>query len=181
MGMSFSTHMGLRMVCGFAGRLIGACLPGVACVSMAEFTAIKEALELICNSHTKTFLILTDSLSCHRQLLSLYSVHPLVLGMHQALVFIVNNSKDFLFIFVPGHASIPGNEKADAHTDLDAHQPCAVLSADALRVACQAIYGMCQSWWLETTTNKLSLKRHYTILGVFISEDIAGGRLSWPG
>lgn len=84
-------------------------------ISMEELNVIRKALEFIFCCPTKTFLVLTDSLSSLQKLQSLFSVHSLVQGVCQSLTSITNQGKIIVFLCFPGSADFTGKEEADAH------------------------------------------------------------------
>lgn len=56
---------------------------------------------------THKFLVLTDYLNSLQQMHSLYSVHPLVCGVHQSLTLISIQGMTVVFIWVLGHLVLP--------------------------------------------------------------------------
>ena len=77
----------------------------------AELYAIQKAVETVNNTTNNKILICSDSLSALQSIQQLYSNLPIVQKIHDL---INNSSKTFKLLWIPSHAGITGNEKADA-------------------------------------------------------------------
>ena len=80
----------------------------------AEATAIGLALDLIDKSNKKSFIILSDSLSCLKALNSCDLSDSRILNLKQKIHLLSEKNKKIPFVWVPSHIGIEGNEQADA-------------------------------------------------------------------
>ena len=85
--------------------------------TQAEIMAITQALEQVFqNSETKSVAIVTDSQSAMQAIANFYpSTNKLIIRYaHEALIQLNNRKTQVIFIWVPSHVGIPGNEKVDS-------------------------------------------------------------------
>ena len=79
----------------------------------AELQAILLALKHIYQSKEDNFIILSDSLSALQALKGCKLDHPFLIEIRKLHTYLLNDNKDVIFIWVPSHIGIRGNEKAD--------------------------------------------------------------------
>ena len=79
----------------------------------AELQAILFALKQACQFQERKFIIVSDSLSALQALGKLKTEHPLLIQIQELLHKISTDQKEIVFICVPGHVGIRGNESAD--------------------------------------------------------------------
>ena len=79
----------------------------------AELQAVLFALEQAYQSQENRFMIFSDSLSSLQALENLKTDHPLLKQIQDTLHKIDVDQKEIVFMWVPGHVSIRGNEAAD--------------------------------------------------------------------
>lgn len=84
----------------------------VASVYTAKLYSIYQALFFSEILNSSTILIITDSLSSLQALSNTFSKDPLVQRVLSRLVLLTELNKDIIFIWVPSHIGIVGNEKA---------------------------------------------------------------------
>ena len=82
-------------------------------VYTAELKAILLALSIVSNSSSKKFLICSDSLSSLSSIANLRLDHPLLTDITNMLYKLIDKGFDIVFVWVPGHVGIRGNEAAD--------------------------------------------------------------------
>nr|XP_022905277.1 uncharacterized protein LOC111417282 [Onthophagus taurus] len=89
-------------------------LQSFASIFFAELYAIFQALLFIRMSHNgNNFVIVTDSLSALKSLQAMCPNEPMVRMVGELLHVILLSGKQIVFIWVPGHIGIEGNERAD--------------------------------------------------------------------
>ena len=79
----------------------------------AELQAILFALKQAYQSQERKFTFFSDSLSALQALGKLKTDHPLLIQIQELLHTINADQKDIVFMWVPGHVGIRGNEAAD--------------------------------------------------------------------
>ena len=79
----------------------------------AELQAILFALKQAYQSQERKFMIFSDSLSALQGLGQLRTDHPLLIQIQELLHRINAGQKEIVFMWVPGHVGIRGNEAAD--------------------------------------------------------------------
>ena len=79
----------------------------------AELQAILLALKQAYQSQERQFMIFCDSLSALQALGTLKTDHPLLIQIQEFLHKINADQKEIVFMWVPGHVGIRGNEVAD--------------------------------------------------------------------
>ena len=77
------------------------------------YTAELQALKQVYQSKEKKFMIFSDSLSALQVLKNFKIDHPLLIQIQELLHKINANKKETVFMWVPGHIGIRGNETAD--------------------------------------------------------------------
>ena len=111
-GSKTSEFTSSAIVCN--DKQYGERIPSNASIFTAELHAIYLALLEIENSQKINFVIASDSLSSLLAISNPYSTNPLVqriLLKHHSLISELN--KQIIFLWIPGHSNIIGNEKAD--------------------------------------------------------------------
>ena len=93
-------------------------LPDYASIFTAELTAIVQALDLVFNSDSSSFVIYSDSMSALTSLNEYNSFHPLIQKAQEWLFRISVRLKSVRFCWVPAHVGIQGNEDADRNAQL---------------------------------------------------------------
>ena len=83
-------------------------LPDNTSIFSAELFAIKKAVESTTN---RTNVVFSDSLSSLQALKQIYSNNPIIQQIHDI---IYNTQQSFIFIWIPSHIGINGNERADS-------------------------------------------------------------------
>ena len=134
-------------------------LPDRCSVYTAELQAIKIALVQIKESTHNAFVICSDSLSALQAIEYRDINHPLVLDIlteHHSLL--RRSGKVIMFLWVPSHVGIPGNDRADraakAALDLDVSF-CRIPYTDFRPVIHTYVYATWQSFWDGQFENKL--------------------------
>jgi len=98
-----------------------------AYVFTAELQAILLCLENIITQNSssapQTFLIISGSLAFISAISKPDSLHPLVTGIHILLISLNTTSSKVIFMWVPGHCGIPGNEAVDKAAKQGIHLP----------------------------------------------------------
>ena len=94
--------------------VISMILPDSESIFTAEFWAIIKALEQIKDSVTSKYIIFIDSLSCLQALQYMKLEHTLIGLVIRKCVFLNVANKVITLCWVPSHAGISGNEKADS-------------------------------------------------------------------
>ncbi|XP_073969831.1 uncharacterized protein isoform X1 [Rhodnius prolixus] len=89
-------------------------LPSHATVYTAEMYAIWQALKTISERNYSKVLVLTDSLSAIKALQDRFSDDPFIIRIHETLHNLNTCDKKVIFVWVPGHIGVAGNERADA-------------------------------------------------------------------
>ena len=79
----------------------------------AELQSILLALKQAYQSQERQFIIFSDSLSALQALGKLKTDHPLLIQIQELLHKINADQKEIVFMWVPGHVGIRGNEAAD--------------------------------------------------------------------
>ena len=82
-------------------------------ICTAELQAILFALKQAYQSQERKLMIFPDSLSALQALGKLKTDHPLLIQIQELLHKINADQKEIVFMWVPGHVGIRGNEAAD--------------------------------------------------------------------
>ena len=133
-------------------------LPDVSSIYTAELSALKMALDVIEHANGRCFVIFTDSLSCLTALQSKNLKHPYIVQLLETLFKLSTLGKRIVFVWIPSHTGIQGNEKADKLAkealDLDVTEiniPCTDLKSKITTY----IRNKWQASWDLTPNNKL--------------------------
>jgi len=98
-----------------------------AFVFTAELQAILLCLENIITQNSSSapqiFLIISDSLVSISAISKPDSLHPLVNRIHILLISLNTTSSKVIFMWVPGHCGIPGNDAVDKAAKQATHLP----------------------------------------------------------
>ena len=86
-----------------------------ASIFSAETKAIDLALKMINKSSEKSFLILTDSLSCVKAIQSYDTPNPQILKLKLNIHSILQRGVNVTFLWIPSHVGIDGNDMADEY------------------------------------------------------------------
>ena len=148
------------------GKKIHQCrLPDNSSVFTAELRAILLALKEIYQSQNSSFLILSDSLSALEALSSLKMTHPLLVEIYELHETLLSEGKTIVFIWVPSHIGIRGNEMADSAAkdalsqDIPRYPVQSVPYKDFKPKVNSYIHNLWQTRWDEETHNKLHSAR----------------------
>ena len=118
----------------------------------AELQAILFALKQAYQSQERKFMFFSDSLSALQALGKLKADHPLLIQIQELLHKINTDQKEIVFLWIPGHAGIRGNEAADraAKEALD-NKPTADLMpfSDLKPLTAKYVYQIWQKEWDE--------------------------------
>ena len=88
-------------------------LPDHSSIFTAEAVALKLAVQHIQRQAIPRAVIFSDSLSCIQSLQSKNVQHPTILEIIEILTYLTQVNTEVVFCWIPGHAGIQGNEKAD--------------------------------------------------------------------
>lgn len=95
-------------------------LPANTSIFNAELKALEIALITIKKGNILRSLIISDSKSAIEALLKLYSFHPLIQTIQTLHDDLVKDGKKIVFVWVPSHKNIVGNDIADRFAKLGA-------------------------------------------------------------
>ena len=133
-------------------------LPNVCSVFTAELMAIKYALKYISESSATEFVICSDSLSSLQSIENMNIENPVILDIVTQHHWLCQSGKSVIFVWVPGHMEISGNEKVDklAKKALDLEVTVSQIPySDFKPVANEFLWSSWQSHWSEQVCNKL--------------------------
>jgi len=112
----------------------------------------------------RPFLILSDPLSSLQAIQNIHSDHPLAQSIHILLHTLTNSPKEIIFIWIPSHIGIKGNERIDQAAKLALTFPKVAkhLAATQSDLTTFLRHLITQSWtqyWQdqESVNNKLGL------------------------
>ena len=88
-------------------------LPDHSSIFTAEAVALKLAVQHIQRQAIPRAVIFSDSLSCIQSLQSKNVQHPTILEIIEILTYLTQVNTEVVFCWIPGHAGIQVNEKAD--------------------------------------------------------------------
>lgn len=100
-----------------------ATLPSEASIYSAEIYAIELAISMIKSGNSQNYIILSDSLSSLQKLQELNYDHPTVRKIQHDIFKLASENKNVEFCWIPGHAGIHGNDRADSLAKLATSQP----------------------------------------------------------
>ena len=98
----------------------------------AELYAILQALIYIQDSDTKSHIVLSDSLSAINSLGNSFSHHPLVQRLYRVLHEVSGRGKEIVFVWIPSHIGIVGNEQADRAARAAIEDPDSILVPNSM-------------------------------------------------
>ena len=132
----------------------------------AELQAILFALKQAYQSQERKFMIFSDSLSALHALRKFKTDHPLLMQIQELLHKINADQKELVFMWVPGHVGIRGNEVADraAKKALDKKKnPTAELMpfSDLKPLTAKYLSSIWQKEWDETIWYLISFTKFY--------------------
>ena len=116
----------------------------------AELQAILFALKQAYQSQERKFMIFSDSLSALQALGKLKTDHPLLIQIQEFLHKIAADQKEIVFMWVPGHVDIQGNEAANRATKeaLDNEPTADLISfSDQKPLTAKYVYQVLQKEW----------------------------------
>lgn len=157
------TEKGIGCAFSVCGETYSWSLTPFASVYTAELYAIWQALHYCTMHHdTSTFLICTDCLSAVQNISNAFTSDPLVQLILSVLDLLSRSNKTVIFVWVPSHVGIPGNESADLAARVEAnkdHIDTSVLRHDDLKVFLRSkINDMWQSDWNQNEGKLKSIK-----------------------
>ena len=101
--------LGLNSKKSIQKRLLDGCS-----IFTAELHGILLALDLALNSNNDSFLIISDSLSALKILQNRKITHHILAGIHDKHTYLIRSEmKNIIFVWVPSHIGIRGNEVVD--------------------------------------------------------------------
>jgi ribonuclease HI len=142
----------------------GFCLDGANSVFSSEMFALWKALEW-CEQHRRNTLLCTDSLSSLMSIGSLYPTNPIAQNIQTCLYRLREQQIKIVFLWIPSHIGIAGNEKADTAAKraseslrIDCLQATSEDFRTSLRTANRDDWG---TVWLNEDNNKLRQIKKY--------------------
>ena len=124
----------------------------------AELQAILLALKHIYQSQEYNFLILSDSLSALQALENNKLDHPLLIHIQQLHASLLTEGKDIIFVWIPSHIGISGNNQADFAANQARSEPVIgkhSIFSDFKPLVNEYIHREWQTHWDALTENKL--------------------------
>ena len=119
----------------------------------AELQAILLALKQAYQSQERKFIIFSDSLSALQALGKLKTDHPLLIQIQEFLHKMNADQKEIVFMWVPGHVGIQGNEAVDgAAKEAHDNKPTTDFMpfSDLKPLTAKYVYQVWQKEWDET-------------------------------
>nr|XP_023013900.1 uncharacterized protein LOC111503745 [Leptinotarsa decemlineata] len=107
-------------------------LPSQGSVYTAEMYAIYGAMKHINSTHQLTYVLMTDSLSSLDTLKKIYPKNAMAAKIKQELYKAQQKGKIVVFIWIPSHVGISGNEEADKLARASINMADAINVADLL-------------------------------------------------
>jgi len=128
-------------------------------VFSAEAAAIELALDEIEKSDQKSFVILSDSLSCLSAMKSFKLSDTRILSILER-VHALSGQKKVIFAWIPGHMDIPGNDCADSlakeAASLSGQVAEPLHHADVKPMFQRSVQLLFKNYWFGQTNNKLN-------------------------
>lgn len=138
-------------------------LNNICSVFFCEAFAIQKALQLIIVSSHSKFLVFTDSKSVLDSLNSRTSQEPVIANIVNSLSNFERLNKEVVFVWVPSHAGIYGNDQADTAAKeaitQDEHTDFTVSHNDLRKTLHRKIRDLWNAEWARSHPNKLLLIR----------------------
>ena len=126
-------------------------LPKFCSIFSAELFAIYQAVQHIEQEHIVSSVVCSDSKSSLMALKNLASTNSMVFGILEKLRSASANNISIRFLWIPGHADIPGNLKADelarSGSTLDTVTPLAATVEEATRRVTETLAAHAQMKW----------------------------------
>ena len=110
-GSKLSNHTAAAVV--FKSHIITKRLPNSVSIYTAELYAILQALNELSKQQHKHYLLFSDSLSSLNSIGNKKLDHPITLQIILKYHNLFTHSYNIIFCWLPSHAGITGNEKAD--------------------------------------------------------------------
>uniref|UniRef100_A0A6P7FTC3 Mannosyl-oligosaccharide glucosidase n=1 Tax=Diabrotica virgifera virgifera TaxID=50390 RepID=A0A6P7FTC3_DIAVI len=123
-----------------------------------ELYAILQALKHISNAQTKHSLIISDSLNSLRLIQQTFTKNPIVILIKEILHSLHQTDSKIVFLWVPSHSGIEGNENADRWAYTAAQLPTLAEQSIPAADTKQLLKSMTLNLWSEkwkTSTSKL--------------------------
>lgn len=158
-GSKTRAGVGAAAVCD--GIVRTATLPPEASVFSAEMHAIQMAINIIKNNTKDRFVIFSDSLSSINILSKLNYTHPIVRKI-QHDINEIKREKVIEICWIPSHAGIAGNEKADLNAKLASTKPIQFIPIyfqDFYPVIKEKIQTCWNLEWTNSGRNMLQIKQ----------------------
>nr|CAH7729532.1 unnamed protein product [Callosobruchus chinensis] len=137
-------------------------LPDSATVLTGELYAILEALRYIRQDHNENWIIIADSLNALTCLTSLYMKNPLV-NMIKGEINNLLTYKKLIFLWIPSHIGISGNERADYYAkeaaNMEAAQNIDIPASDVNAFIKQKIIFKWNNNWRRKSSKLLEVKQ----------------------
>jgi hypothetical protein len=133
-------------------------LPNHSSIFSAESRAVLLALEIMKQSCSRQFLIISDSRSCLKSLENRNFQNPLILEILETLGKLLRSGYSITFIWVPSHIGIEGNGAADATAKAALSLRVSVSPvpySDFKPLVCAYVNSLWQKRWDEEINNKL--------------------------
>ena len=89
-------------------------LPDTGSIYTAELQALLLSLKLMYQSHSKKFLVFSDSLSALQAIAHRNLNHPMLLDFFKLHSMLCSDGYDITFVWIPSHIGIRGNEIVDS-------------------------------------------------------------------